>query len=145
MMPTVESLKAIGIDVWLPISATEKTYGLISALESKPYLVLVAAEDYEEWQAVQEQLFNILKWLKLDSESYCVGFLNDSNPAETYSLQELLEKVRPKQVISFGVPIRSELDSRSEIRYVETLNLTRVLNNVENKRRVMNDFAGFSL
>ncbi|MDF2530320.1 MAG: hypothetical protein K0Q57_1200 [Gammaproteobacteria bacterium] len=148
MNPAIESLQAIGIDIWLPLTAIEQkpqSYSLMNELKNTPCLVLIAAEDYQNWQALQELLFNILKWLKLDPQSYCLAFLNSTPQDKAYTMQDLLAQVKPRCVISFGVKASVTLDSKVGIGYFETLALTRVLNNVDNKRRVMNDFASFSL
>ncbi|MDF2690560.1 MAG: hypothetical protein K0S29_415 [Gammaproteobacteria bacterium] len=147
MKTLLDSLQAIGVDIWLPFSsvpAQSMQYGLVGELKASSCLVLLAAEDYENWQELQELLSNILKWQKLDLRQCCLAVQNSLSDSKNYSFQELLNQVQAKSIISFGVPIRLELDSHPEIRYVETLSLTRVHNNVENKRRVMNDFAGFS-
>jgi len=145
----LESLQAIGVDVWVPVSQTcsePKVYqfGLMSSLVPSPHLIILSAQDQQNWSTLEELLAGILRWLKIVPGSYNLAFLNQAE-GPRYELNELIAKSEAKQILSFGVPLRLILDSHPGIRYFETLPLFRVINNVENKRQVMNDFAGFSL
>lgn len=147
MNTQIESVQALGIDIWLPASNPQKAaleFGFLTSLSSQPVLVIASSEDQQNWHAVEELLQGILKWLKVASGSYNVAFLQDKAP-HSLSFQELLTQTKPSCILSFGVSLRLLLDSHPGIRYFETLALTHVINNVNNKRQVMNDFAGFSL
>jgi hypothetical protein len=145
-MSLLESIQALGVEVWVP-HAEAKTgnyFASLAPISPKQILIVITAQDQQNLQDYQELLSGILRWLKVAPESYNLAFIEQTG-SSAMSFDQLLEQAQPQQILSFGVPLRLKLDSRPGIRYFETLALFLVHNNVENKRKVMNDFASFSL
>ncbi|MDO8954316.1 MAG: hypothetical protein Q7V63_05645 [Gammaproteobacteria bacterium] len=147
MNSALESLQAIGLDIWLPYTPPKPIvyeFSINEALQQRATLILASAEDQQNWQNLTELFAGIMRWLKLSPDTYNLAFLSPDQSG-SIPLHHLIDESQAVQILSFGVPLRLALDSELRIRYFETLALSRVINNVENKRQVMNDFAGFSI